>query len=76
MASKTHKSQEIIYPEGLNAQERKAFKQKILKENPESFIADYKQTEDWKTKTNLIFFTENLKCLARYPVQQLQNRRN
>lgn len=55
-------SREIAYPNELkNAQEKKkTFKQQVLKESPESLIADYSQIRETKTKTNLVFHMERL----------------
>ena len=46
---------EIVYPAGIKGDQRKAFKQSVLHEHPESLYVDMTSQNH---KTNLIFYTE------------------
>lgn len=50
------------YPGELNAKAKKAFKLKVLRDNPETLKADFALEGNNKTMTNFIFFTHNPKA--------------
>lgn len=50
------------YPGELTAKAKKAFKLKVLRDNPETLKADFTTEGNNKTMTNFIFFTHNPKA--------------